>query len=340
LLTAGSLSLPAAVVAFAVGAVALVAASVFLARGADRFAELTGATRLMVGTLLLAFATSLPEVVTGVAAAVGSAPDLAVGNVFGSSMANMAILAIIDLRHRGIVLPAIEVGHARIAALAIVLTCIGALAIYVPDVPAIGWVGPGTVVIAVAYVAGMYSFRNRPPRALVTPLVKDTIESESTVDWTLARTIAVLAVATTAVLVSGPAVAIGARDIAAATGVGETFVGTTLLAVSTSLPELVTTLAAVRMGSYDLAVGNLFGSNAANMVVLLPVDLAFLGGPVLGVADEAQVIGAFGAILLMGIASASIIGGDRTTRVRFEPDAAVLLIAYLAMVGLLGVAAA
>ena len=70
------------------------------------------------------------------------------------------------------------------------------------------------------------------------------------------------AVATLAIVVAAPILAVSAKKIAETTGIGTTFVGTSLVAVATSLPELVASLAAMRLGAFDLAVGNLFGSNA------------------------------------------------------------------------------
>ncbi len=83
------------------------------------------------------------------------------------------------------------------------------------------------------------------------------------------------------VLVAAPLMADAAQSISVATGVGETFVGVALLALATSLPELVTSLAAVRMGSFELAVGNLFGSNALNVAILIFADAAYTRGPIL-----------------------------------------------------------
>ncbi|MEZ5261243.1 MAG: hypothetical protein R2755_05565 [Acidimicrobiales bacterium] len=77
------------------------------------------------------------------------------------------------------------------------------------------------------------------------------------------------------ILVAAPVVALSAKQIADASGVEETFIGTTLLAVTTCCPSLVVALAAVRIEAHDLAVGNLFGSNAANMAVLLVLDIAY-----------------------------------------------------------------
>ena len=85
---------------FAIAAALVVWAGIRLARAGDEIAERAHLSRLAVGIVLMATATSLPEIVTDVSAAVVGAPDLAVGDLFGSCMANMAILAVIDLLHR------------------------------------------------------------------------------------------------------------------------------------------------------------------------------------------------------------------------------------------------
>ena len=114
---------------------------------------------------------------------------------------------------------------------------------------------------------------------------------------------------------------------------GQTFVGALLLAVTTSLPELVASLAAIRIGAYDLAVGNLFGSNAFNMTILFAADAAYAPGPILAAIAPAQVVAGVGAILLMAIALAAVVHGTRTRIRRLEPDAIVVLVAYVVLIG-------
>jgi cation:H+ antiporter len=333
---------------FVAAAALLVRAAVSLARAGDEIAERSGLGRVFVGTLLLAGATSLPEVVTDVTAVIADAPDLAVGDLLGSSMANVAILAVLDLSYRGRVWPSVELAHARVAAMAIALTALVAMAIATPPGWRIGWVGLDTVAVAGVYVAAVAWFRRAPMVARVgggVPTVPTAAAAPAGgVDLApaavepLAPSVMRFAAATAVVFVAAPALAVAAREIARSAGVAETTVGAGLLAVTTSLPELVVSLAAVRIGAHDLAVGNLFGSNAANMAVLVVADVAYLDGPLLAAVSAAQVVAAGAAILLMALATAAIVSGSETRIGRFEPDAVLVLIAYVG--GLIAIGAA
>ena len=330
-------SLWQAIVVFLVSAGVLVWAGSTLAGYADQIAERMRMSRLFVGTLMLAFATSLPEVVTDITAAQAGAPDLAAGDLFGSSMANMAILAIIDLLYRGRVWPSVELGHARVAAVAIGLTALAALSILTRSELAIGWVGVVPILIAVAYAVSIAWFRRMPLVARPgldapkIPLQKPVGWSEEAAEQSLARLWLRFGFSALLIFASAPIMTLSVKQIADATGLAQTFLGAALLAVTTSLPELVASIASLRIGAYDMAVGNLFGSNVANMSVFLFADLAYTDGPILAAVSETQAIAAIGAILLMAIAVAAIVGESERTRLRqLEPDAIGLLIAYAA----------
>ncbi len=325
---------------FAVSAGVLVIAGVSLAKSGDEIATRTGAGGLLVGGILIAGATSLPEVATDVTAAIEGAPALAVGDLFGSSMANMAILAVIDLVGRRRVLPAVELAHAQIGSLAMVLTSIAVLGAATPVGLALGWIGVDTIVIVAAYVGAVaWVRRSRAMRAAEGPVgVAIGEETLTPTGWGirgeeatgLRRALLRFSGAAVAVLVSAPAVAISAQGIARETGLGETFVGTTLVAIATSLPELVASLAAVRIGAFDLAVGNLFGSNSLNMAMLVIIDAAYVEGPLLSaVSSPAVIVSGVGALLLMALAIALVVGGTETRIKRLEPDAVLLLAAYM-----------
>ena len=118
------------------------------------------------------------------------------------------------------------------------------------------------------------------------------------------------------------------------TGLAQSFVGTWLVGFATSLPELVTSLAAVRMGAYDLAVGNLFGSNAVNMIMFIPLDLAHEGGPFLASVSSVHILSALVAIVLMSIGLATIVYRSKNRLAGMEPSSAIMLMVYFAGLGL------
>ena len=338
------------ILVFAAAAGLVTWAGIELARSGDEIAERAGWTRLFVGMLLVAAATSLPELVTTVSASLANAPDLAVGDLLGSSMANMAILAVVDLLARHRVWLAVEIGHARVASVAIALTSLAALGILTSEGASIGWVGVDTLLIVVAYVAAV-AWMRRSPTGRFAPggvLPVPTGWSEETADEAeatsgehdapgsvdverlrLRRAIFRFGLASLVVLGAAPFLAWSGQGIATETGMGETFVGSALLAIATSLPELVASVAAVRIGAHDLAVGNLFGSNTFNVAALVFADLAYTGGPILSAVDPGQVVAAVSAILLMALALMAIVHGTETRVARLEPDAVLLLLVYL-----------
>jgi cation:H+ antiporter len=162
------------------GAAVLVRAGIVLARCGDEIATRTRLGGLLVGTLLMAAATSLPELVTVVSAAAAQAPNLAVGSVFGSSMGNMAILAVLDLVHRKHVWPSIELGHARVGSLAIALTALAVMGVVTPWGFTFGWVGFDTVLILVGWVAAVaWMRRSRGGRLTEFPTPTEWGEAEA-----------------------------------------------------------------------------------------------------------------------------------------------------------------
>jgi cation:H+ antiporter len=206
---------------------------------------------------------------------------------------------------------------------------------------AIGWVGIETILILVAYVAAaawMHRSRGeggrttRPTGEIVAPTGWGReAEARHSLRYEVGR----FAVAALVILVAAPLLAVSGKGIADETGVGQTFVGALLLAVATSLPELVASVVAVRIGAYDLAVGNLFGSNAINMTILFAADVAYVPGPILAAVAPAQVVAGIGAILLMAIALAAVAHGTLTRIRRLEPDAVLVLVTYVFLLGAL-----
>lgn len=329
------LPLPVLLVVFAVAGVVTSVAGVSLARSGDAIADDTGLGGMSVGMLLLAGATSLPEVVTDVSAAVTDAPDIAVGDLFGSSLANMAILALLDLVNGGRLWRVASANQLVLGSLATALTAVAVTSIVLPAHPRLGWIGPETVLIVLAYlvvirlierrdVAEEAASEGRAPGRLVVPDRSPHLRRHATR----------FGLAALLILLSAPVLALTGTQIADETGVGRTFVGAVFVAMSTSLPELVASFAAVRLGAFDLAVGNLLGSNAFNMTILLPVDLAYAPGPVLADVARQQALVGVGAVGLMALVLVGLWRGRHAGGGRLP--AIGVLIAYVALIAALG----
>jgi cation:H+ antiporter len=325
------------VVGFLACGIVIVLAGTALARYADAIAEVTKIGRIWIGSVLLAAATSLPELTTDVAAVRLGAVDLAVGDLFGSSMANMLILAAIDLLPpRKQLLQQVTLDHALAACLAITLNAVAAVLVIVRPEPTLLWVGPGSLFLFLAYVAGTRAVYRQAARETVearAPAAEDAPSAASPA-MSLRRAVVGFVGAALVVLLAAPVFAWSAKGIAELSGLGETFVGTWLVGLATSLPELVTSIAAVRMGAFDLAVGNLFGSNAFNMAVFLPLDLAQPGSLFVGL-DPSHAVSALSAVVLMSLGLAAIVYRARRRFAMIEPGSVIMLVAYALAVWLL-----
>ena len=325
----------------------VVGAGIMLARTGDVIAARTRLGGLWVGSVFLAVATSLPELVTDIAAVRLGEPDLAAGDLFGSSMANMLILAFVTLLPAGRDLWAkAALDHALYAALAIILTSIAAILIVAAPSRTVLGVGPGSLLLLAVYLVGTRAiFRHTVVARTAARVVEMSLPSAQPVaeapaeqpahpadaEQRPALRPAILGFLGAAVLIllAAPRFAHAANDLAIITGMGTTFVGTWLVGVSTSLPELVASIAAVRLGAHDLAVGNLFGSNALNMSIFVVLD-AVHGGPVLHAVDPAHAVSALVAIALMGTGLAALVYRAKRRFAVLEPSGAAMLVTYIA----------
>lgn len=319
-----------------IGLAAVVAvAGTYLARSADQIAEITRLGRLLIGSVLLAAATSLPELTVGIGAIRQEMPDLAVGDLFGSSLMNLMILAALDLAYRtgGKMLSRESAAHALSATLGVALTSLAGLGILVaPQLPGFSVFGIGgwSWGIIFAYVLGvrMIFIDQRVSVRATIEAAEETepeIADAPPVSMPLWKPATVFAIAAIALFVAGPRLAAVAGEFAAATGLGKTFVGTTLLAISTSLPELVASITAMRMKAFDLVVGNVFGSNAFNMVLLFPLDAAH-SGSLFADLSQSQAITAFAVIVATAVATLGQLYHVEKRRRIVEPDAILMLL--------------
>jgi cation:H+ antiporter len=303
---------------------AVVVAGVLLARAADEVAEATGLGRVWAGTLGLAAVTSLPELTTDVAAVRLGAPDLAVGDLMGSCMANMLILALLDLfgpRRRMLRDAAFD--HALAGCLAIALVALAGVLLHVRPALTLLGVSPVAILLVAVYVAGSRAVHREAVRR--APGAHARARGAAALRGPLVR----FALAAGALLVAGPLFASSAKGIAQLLGLGPTFVGTWLVAFATSLPELVSCIAALRLGAADLAIGNLFGSNAFNVAILLALDVAQPGTSIFAAVGPGHVVSALFAVALMGLGVAAIVYRAERRFWLVEPDSAAMLLLYV-----------
>jgi cation:H+ antiporter len=292
-----------------------------LARDADAIARATRLGGLWIGAVLLAAATSTPEVLTDVSAALLEVPDIGIGDLFGSTLANMLILAVLDLAlPRRRILHAVAADHARLGALGILLTAMAGFAIATRGWGRIGHVGIDTLAIVAVYVAAMRRlYRSLPPAADPAHLIDARSGPPPLVGFGLAAG---------ALCIVTPLLVLSAEAFAVESGLTETFVGTLLVGLTTSLPEMAATVAAIRLGAHDLAVGNVLGSNAFNMTILLLMDLAYWPGPVLAAASRDHLLTVLVALGTLALGVMAILSRDGRRPARPSVESVGIVVAY------------
>lgn len=242
-----------------------------LLRGAIGLARILGLPPLLIGLSVVAAATSMPELVVTLTAGLSEVPDLGVGNIVGSNIANILLI----LGAAAVVRPIVT--HPRV-----VLRDAGAVLIATALFIGFGLIGPlgrihGAVMLA---LLGFYlwfgywsEMRARDARAGAGAGagLGENLTGFGRAPTTTAAALGLVAAGTVGLVVGSDLLVAGAVEIARAAGLSETVIGLTLIAVGTSLPELATAIVAARHGHGDVALGNALGSNIFNLLLVLGV---------------------------------------------------------------------
>jgi len=313
---------------FILTAAIVVAAAIKLAEYGDVIAVRTKLGGLFVGTIFLAGATSLPELIASISSFSLGAPDLAAGNFLGSNMVNVVLLALVDLINYQVpLLRRVALSHALTAALASVLMLIAAIFILADIDITIGWVGVESLALIGLYFGGIWLIqrKNRGPVAATAATAVEPAPGFPSLKVGLAGFAAAGAVLVLVV----PQLVASSTEIATITGLGTGFVGTALLSVVTSLPELLAALAAMRIGAFDMAVGNLFGSSVFNMLALGMSDFFYTDGRFLGAIDPNFALVALLGLLLTNMALIGTLARVERKILFIEVDAIGIVVVYL-----------
>jgi cation:H+ antiporter len=313
-----------------------------LSKYGDALAEKTGLGRIWIGVVLLATITSLPELATGVSsvAFVGK-PDLTLGDLFGSNLINLVVIAIIDVLYtRGPVLHFLGTGIVLATILSTMLIGAAATAIYVAQNVAplgiFGYIGLYSPILLCLYLLAQYMLiRFRPAQQSHSPA--ETFVTKTYDNISLSKVSTFFAIAALATIGAGTWLGFIGNELSQVTGLNTSFVGTLFLAICTSAPEIAVSISALRLGALDMAVGNVIGSNLFNMGVIIFVDdLFYTGGPILSYVSTDHIGTALFSILM---SCAVLIG--LIYRPRFWPriwvgvDTAALILVYCLAISVL-----
>ena len=287
----------------------IVIAGVRLSRYGDIIAEKSGLSRGWVGLILLASVTSLPELVTGLSSVtVANVPDIAVGDILGSCVFNLLIIVVLDFLYRKeSVYTRARQGNILSAGYGIALIGFAGFNLLLyrdSSILSLGHVGLYTPVILLVYLLAMRSLY-RYEQVQMREYVEERVELYP--EMSLKQAIQGYAMAAAVVIAAGVWLPYVARDLAAVMAWEQSFVGTLFVAAVTSAPEVVVTVAALRIGAVDLAIGNLFGSNLFNIAILAIDDLFYMQGPLLAHVSVSHAASAFSAMMMSGLAIVGLV---------------------------------
>lgn len=249
-----------------------------LSKYGDVIAEKTGLGRAWIGAILIAGVTSLPELASGVTAVAWlGAPNLAAGAALGSCLFNLALIAMIDLAYQpGRILAKAHEVHILSAGLGVLMLGIVVLGVLIgPVLNGFDLLGVGvlSLAIVVLYAVGGKMIAGLEKERMSEILEKEAVEGNYAEISHQKAYLVFLFSGISVVLLGVWLASIGDR-LAATTGLSSSFVGNLFLALTTSLPEIAASLAAIRLGAIDLAIGNVLGSNLFNITLFFVYDLA------------------------------------------------------------------
>jgi len=295
----------------------------------DLLADLTGMGKAFIGLILMAAVTSLPELMVGFSsAAIIESADLATGDILGSCAFNLGILSLMDIftpKNRPL-FSHVSQSHILAASFGIILIAMAGLGLFLDkDIVLTPSIGLTSISFAVMYFWAMrtiYSYQKENYR--------ESIASHAEVgSLTLRQVVVRYALFALVIIITALALPYFAEHIAKETGLGQSFVGTFFLAASTSLPEIAVSVAAVRMGSPEMAIGNLLGSNIFNIFILFLDDVFYTKGHLLKDASEANMVSVFFVVLMSAVAIIGFIFPSKVKKVFMAWDTFAIFVLYL-----------
>lgn len=325
---------------FALCAVVVWIAGARVARYADRIATLTGIGHATIGLVLLAGITSLPEIAVSLTSAASGVPALAVNNLLGGVAMQIAILAVADavLGNEALTVVAGSPLILLQITMNILLLLTLAAAVVVGDIP-LFHAGAWSWGLVAIYALSIWTITTSQGRELwIAQKTRQQLErtgqenaapaaaTSEGGDAALKPTLVRLSIGAAAILAAGFLLSRTGDAIAEQTGLGQNFVGAVFMAISTSLPEVSTVLAAMRLRRYEMAI---FGTGLLNVTLVFVVDAAYRGGPVLNEVGRFSLAASLIGCILASIYLVGLIERRDRTIARMGIDSFAVLLVYL-----------
>ncbi len=304
-----------------------------LSKYGNILADILGWGKMFMGIILMASVTSVPELMTGISSVtILDAPDLAVGDIVGSCAFNILIISIMDLfyNHKKPLTTVAQTGHIIAASFGIMMLSMVAFTILMPEIfGAIRWIGGFSILFLILYLIAIrvvYLYDKKNNHQIETKNNSRNLTLKKVVfKYTL-----------NAIILMGAAMLLPyfGKNIAESSGLGQSFFGTRFIAASTSLPEVIVSIAAVRLRSIDLAIGNVFGSNMFNIAMLSLDDILYTKGPLFLFTSPNHIIPVLGTIIITAIGIIGIVF-KAEKKWKLAIDTALIAVVYVLMMVLL-----
>ena len=329
-------SVPVTITLFLISVLVIAVAGTRMARIADRLADATGLGEAFVGALFLGGSTSLAGIVTSITAAAHNHPELAVSNALGGIAAQTMFLGVADIVYRKANLEHAAASVATLvqATLLVTLLAIPLMAMAGPDISVLG-VHPASLIIPIAYFLGLRlvsEAQKMPmwgPRQTDETRVEEVVIDNKSEQPELTRLWLQFAMLAAIVAIAGYSVGTAGVALSVQTGLSESLVGGLFTALSNSLPELVTTIAAVRQGALTLAVGGAIGGNSFDVMLLAFSDFAYRQGSIYHALAARQVFVVALTILMTGILLLGLLRREKHGIGNIGFESVLVLILYL-----------
>ncbi len=309
-----------------------------LCKCCDIIADKTRLSHALLGVFFLALATSFPEVVTSIGSIVSvKSPDLAVGDVFGTIVINLMIIAILDyVQGKGPIMYHAKINHILYGGLTIVSLGVVALSFVVRSILGSGLtffnVGVESFVVILIYAIGLFLIFSYEKKEIAN----ETLQPNNSIKYqgvTLRGTIFKFLFYFGLVAIAGIWLANIGNEIVVAMNWNQTLVGTIFLAIATSFPELVVSISALGMGAIDLAIGNILGSNFFDVMIIPICDIFFTKGSLLSFISLSHLITILLAIIMTSIVIIGLIYRSQRSILKIGWDivamVAVFIIGYI-----------